>query len=112
MSASSGSGSILVIDGGGVRRVEGNPNDLATLQALVGGYIEAWPLDRRSADRFTLYVNEEGLLRHLTTFALFDGFPVYGPLVFVGPADEEGDQLPLPSSAALEADIFERVKIL
>ena len=106
-------GPILLIDSGGTRRVEGDPNDLDTLQRLVGGgYIEAWPLDRRSAARFTLFVNEDGWRKRLTTFALFDACAVAGPLVFVGPADDEGNNLPLPDSADLVADILERVTVL
>jgi hypothetical protein len=72
------------------------------LQKAVGGYIEALPID---GDRATVWINEEGRIENLPIFALWtepDGRivePLHGPLLILGPADDEGETLPLTAEA-------------
>lgn len=63
-------------------------NDTASLQKIVGGYIEAirpWP-DAHA------YVNEEGKLKGLERNFLYGSDIIVGPAVF-SKADEEGDEI-------------------
>ncbi len=74
---------------------------LKTYQAVVGGLIEALPI----RDEATVYLNESGKLLNLPATALWtdeegrfiDG--ICGPLVIVGPHDDEGDASPLTDQA-------------
>jgi hypothetical protein len=84
-------------------------SQLAALQGIVGGYIEA----AYSADRtLTFWINEEGKLHGLPVneFAtavwwLFNPAAVnkdvlVGPVLITGGADAVGDTLPIPDAAA------------
>lgn len=85
-------------------RVEDITPDLATLKELVGGYIEAAPTN----GDVTVYVNEEGKINGLppntpATFFWWSLAPfmkghdvISGPAVILGPADDEGDETPVP----------------
>jgi hypothetical protein len=84
---------------------------LSGLQSIVGGHIEALPID---SDRATVFLNEEGKLIGLPATALWttasgevlDGLA--GHLVILGPVDEEGDTLPLTDEALAYARQFVR----
>lgn len=75
---------------------------LASLQKLVGGWIEALPVPGR--DDATCYVNEEGKFECLpnataTKFmrpVLFPGDTVHGPLIVCGFDASEGVNRPIP----------------
>lgn len=79
-----------------------NGGDLATLQKVVGGYIEALPID---SDKATVWMNEEGRLNNLpinTYWTKEDGTLIdslHGPLVILGPVDAEGDTTELTDEA-------------
>jgi hypothetical protein len=60
-------------------------DDLPSLQALVGGYIELVPL----GNQVTVFVNEEGRLKRLPLTALWftvgGAEHLFGPIVILGP---------------------------
>jgi hypothetical protein len=73
----------LVFDASGWRLVSVEMREdggLAALQALVGGYIEPWPV---RVPGLTIYVNEDGIALGLPVFALVDGCTARGPVVVV-----------------------------
>lgn len=89
-------------------------NSLETLQGLVGGLIEALPID---SDKATVWLNEEGKIHELppSCYWMEPGRArildiLMGPLVLQGPADDEGNITPLTDEAL--AYIKERVKPL
>ena len=77
--------------------------------ALDGGYLEAAPTD----GTVTLYIDEEGKLKHLPINLLATAFWTHvgggelvlhgdflvGPVVVVGPPDAEGDDTAVPAAA-------------
>jgi hypothetical protein len=71
-------------------------------QAVVGGLIEALNVDSEQA---TVIINEEGALDNLPIFALWtnrDGRIIealHGPLLILGPIDDEGGTRPLTDAA-------------
>ncbi len=95
---------------GAVSFIPGKPT-VTELQHAVGGYIEGVPAmdDAGGFDEsYTAYCNEEGKLdglpvnRPATKFCRVDGFDVLvGPVVIIGPPDEEGDDTPLPEAVRM-----------
>jgi hypothetical protein len=95
-------------------RVEDIEDGLATLQDLVGGYIEAAP----TKGDVTVFINEEGKLMGLppnleATFFWWGIAPfmkghdvLSGTAVIVGPPDSDGNTTPVPDHilAVLEGD--------
>lgn len=86
-----------------VDKGSGGRTELDSLQSLVGGLIEALPIDPARA---TVYLNEEGKLLGLPPTALWvsdDGSTLLdvlcGPLVVMGPVDGEGNTLGLTPEA-------------
>ena len=94
---------VVIIEPDDTVRITEIENDLKSYQEVVGGYIEA--VTGRVA---TMYVNEEGLLRHLppnplaTLFAEAIlgrlGIVLFGTALIVGPPDEEGMDTPVRQS--------------
>jgi hypothetical protein len=79
-----------------------NTHELKDLQKLVGGYIQELILN----DRFTIFVNEEAILKGLqknvlgkrALEALGNSIPydVYGPILMYGPLDESDVETSFP----------------
>ena len=88
--------------------VEGDP-DLKTLQKLVGGYVETYPLIAPWGTA-VMWLNEDGkrlgLPRNASATVLLvlapglAGDHVVGTAVLTGPADEEGEVTDLPEGWA------------
>lgn len=85
----------LIIEPDGTSRVTEIENELASFQAIVGGYIEVVMSGMAS-----IYVNEEGLILNqpfnplATLFAyrvLGLNSPLHGPALIVGPPDSNGN---------------------
>jgi hypothetical protein len=74
-------------------------NELSILQEAVDGLIQ--PVDFAG---FTMWVNEEGLLRndleHNFALMAFYQTPIMGNAVFTGGVDDEGNTLPLSERSA------------
>lgn len=71
-------------------------NGLGSFQAVVGGYIEGV-----FSPDMTIYVNEEGLIRHLPMNGRIlevtdHPGPLVGTALIVGPADDEGYDTDVP----------------
>lgn len=90
---------MLLVKADGEAQVRDEEADLATLQRLVGGYIEMFGPTEGAG--WLGYCNEEGKLRRLpynaraTTLALEGGWRsggdfLVGDVVFLGPGDTEG----------------------
>lgn len=60
-------------------------NELEAFQNIVGGYIEAEPIN----EDILMLVNEEGKLRHLLPNFAWRGDYIVGPAIFCRYADEE-----------------------
>jgi len=87
-------------------------NELSIMQEAVDGLIQ--PVDFAG---FTMWVNEEGLLRndleHNFALMAFYPTPIMGNAVFTGGIDEEGNTLPLSeSSAELVRGVFNSYRLL
>lgn len=75
---------------------------LKPLQKAVGGYIEALPIDSGLA---SAYINEEGKLEDLPVYVIWcsaageviDG--ICGPVVLLGPVNDEGENTELTDEA-------------
>ena len=89
----------VIVDPDGTFRDTEIGSDLASFQAVVGGYIEGV-----LGNVATMYVNEEGLLRALpanpiaTQFAQFilgRNVILYGTALILGPPDDEGNDTPV-----------------
>lgn len=85
----------VVVDPDGTARLAEIENSLGGFQAVVGGYIEGV-----FGEEATVYVDEEGLLKHLpmnplaTLFAqrvLGAGVVLHGTVLILGPGDGEGN---------------------
>jgi hypothetical protein len=81
------------------------PYTLDDLQAAVGGLLQKVTLALPGLAPVDAYVNEEGLLLDLPRTAVlpvrtYGGgqvlTPLHGPILFIGPADAEGETLDLP----------------
>jgi hypothetical protein len=85
--------------------------DFAGCQKAVGGYVEPLAIPQ---DRATVFINEEGALDRLPCFTLWtrpDGIVVdalHGPVVILGPADDEGNMTPLTDEALRFARLYVR----
>jgi hypothetical protein len=90
---------LMITPEGKVLELDLQENELEKLQEAVQGWIE--PV---SFVGFTMWVNEEGLLRDdLAPNAVAYGFyptPIMGNIVFTGATDENGDTLPLDEKDA------------
>ncbi len=92
----------LVIQPGGEAVVCDVDTDLHGLQEIVGGYIEAVGLTCPMPA--TAYINEEGKIDGLppnpvasSITHLMPGDFIAGPMVILGPPDNEGEDTPLPT---------------
>ena len=105
---------MLVVEPNGSVRKVNDLADLDTLRGLVGGgWLEGVSPDGRWTPRWMAYVDEEGKIKGLpinvaaTTLAKRLGWPegdyLVGTVVFVGPADEEGDDTDVPDLVVREA---------
>ena len=86
---------VKVMPSGELTKIDlGEGDELSILQNAVDGLIQ--PIDFFG---FTMWVNEEGLLRNDLTpnFAVraFYSTPIMGNVIFTGAVDDEGDTLPL-----------------
>jgi hypothetical protein len=77
--------------------------DLGALQEAVGGgYIEALPIDSSKA---TVFINDEGAIKVLPVFTFWTDEhgqiidSLHGPILILGPVDEEGETQPLTDEA-------------
>lgn len=75
------------------------PNELKTLQDLVGGYIETVTIDSDTV----MIVNEEGALRCMPYNVEAWGIPVVGPLIVCG---RDGDEF---TDCPISIEHFERI---
>jgi len=75
------------------------PNELKTLQDLVGGYIETITIDEETV----MIVNEEGALRGMPFNVEAWGIPVVGPLIVCG---RDGDEF---TDCPISIEHFERI---
>lgn len=79
-------------------------DELAELQKLVGGYIEAVQLDGLG---LTGLINDEGKLKDLTPNVVTARYGLLvGPVVVVGPPDHEGNETSLTDDQVREAIQF------
>jgi hypothetical protein len=115
---------VIPVDGPVYEIEVGAPNagDLETLQAAVGGYIEALPVPEfvPGADRATCYVNEEGKFdpdcrpnMRATDFmvpgiGLMPGDWIAGPLVVAGFDPRRGEHAELPPAVVARIRLIER----
>lgn len=81
------------------------PDELRHFQQAVGGYIEHIVVQIPSVGAVDAYINEEGRLQNLPPNGIFTmaaGYneTVVGPVLFIGPRDEEGNTLDLPKDKA------------
>ena len=78
-----------------------DPNDLAKLQEIVGGYIEGVPT---LGAPLTVFVNEDGIARGYKPSAIHASLGVLlGPVLVFGPPDADGNVTPLDEDGLLQA---------
>lgn len=80
-------------------------DDLRNFQEAVGGYIEHIVVRIPDVGAVDAYINEEGRLMDLPpnrSFVMGAGYreTVVGPVLFIGPADANGNTLNLPEDTA------------
>jgi len=99
----------VITTSGAVQWHHGRPT-YDDLNAAVGGYLEGVPTRDASGaldEGYTAYCNEEGKLKRLphnpaaTRFTRIAGDVLVGPVVIVGPPDDEGDDTPMPADIRL-----------
>lgn len=100
---------VLHVPAQGKPEVKDIDGSLGSLQALVGGYIEALPgvPGYANEDRLTVgtpgYANEEGLIKGLPYNALASGVRgsfLVGDVVFTGGVDKDGNDLSISDALA------------
>jgi hypothetical protein len=90
---------LMITPEGKVSELDISTDELKKLQEAVDGWIE--PV---SFVGFTMWVNEEGLLRddlvpNAVAFGMYPT-PIMGNIVFTGETDDEGETLPLSEAHA------------
>lgn len=109
---------IIKIHANGTFETDRIDGSLASMQAIVGGYIQAVDFGAAGADA-TLWLNEEGKLAGLDTNAmatglvghrLFAGDRIVGDVFITGGTDDEGESLGL-SNAQVDAIINKLAEI-